>query len=83
MLVVWQEASAIAPTFLPAVPRLIAIGDLHGDLDKAKRAFRVGGLIDANDRWCGGSTTVVQVYPSSHLLTLLICYALRIGGWVR
>ena len=47
-------------TFLPAVPRIIAIGDLHGDLDKARRAFRLGGLIDENDRWIGGTTTAVQ-----------------------
>lgn len=56
-----QGPIANTPTFLPAVARLIAIGDLHGDLDKTKRAFRVGGLIDAQDRWCGGSTTAVQV----------------------
>ncbi|EIE25532.1 Metallo-dependent phosphatase [Coccomyxa subellipsoidea C-169] len=49
------------PTFLPAVPRLVAIGDLHGDLKKARRAFRLGGLTDANDRWIGGTTTAVQV----------------------
>lgn len=49
------------PLLLPAVPRLIAIGDLHGDLDKAKRAFRLAGLIDANDKWVGGTTTAVQV----------------------
>lgn len=48
-------------TFLPAVPRIIAIGDLHGDLQKARRAFRLGGLIDENDRWIGGTTTAVQV----------------------
>ena len=48
-------------TVLPAVPRIIAIGDLHGDLEKARRAFRLGGLIDENDRWVGGTTTAVQV----------------------
>ena len=49
------------PTFLPAVPRLVAIGDLHGDMQKARRAFRLGGLVDAEDRWIGGTTTAVQV----------------------
>jgi hypothetical protein len=49
------------PHVLPAVPRLIGIGDLHGDLKKARRAFKVAGLIDEQDRWTGGSTTVVQV----------------------
>ncbi|KAG8387726.1 hypothetical protein BUALT_Bualt02G0051400 [Buddleja alternifolia] len=41
--------------------RLIAIGDLHGDLPKAKQALRLANLIDADDRWSGGSATVVQV----------------------
>ncbi|KAK9825447.1 hypothetical protein WJX81_001287 [Elliptochloris bilobata] len=49
------------PTFLPAAARIVAIGDLHGDLHKARRAFRVGGLIDQQDHWIGGSTTAVQV----------------------
>ncbi|KAI5660850.1 hypothetical protein M9H77_20173 [Catharanthus roseus] len=48
-------------TVFPAPSRLVAIGDLHGDLSKAKQALRLAGLIDANDRWSGGSTTVVQV----------------------
>jgi len=48
-------------TFLPAAARLVAIGDLHGDMGKTRRAFRIGGLIDHQDRWCGGTTTAVQV----------------------
>ena len=45
---------------LPAVARIVAIGDLHGDMDKTRRAFCIGGLIDGEDRWIGGTTTVVQ-----------------------
>ncbi|KAM0038040.1 putative protein-tyrosine-phosphatase [Helianthus debilis subsp. tardiflorus] len=41
--------------------RLIAVGDLHGDLSKAQQALRLAGLIDAGDRWSGGSSTLVQV----------------------
>ncbi|KAL0797943.1 hypothetical protein Bca101_053117 [Brassica carinata] len=41
--------------------RLVAIGDLHGDLEKSKEAFRLAGLIDSSDRWTGGSAMVVQV----------------------
>lgn len=41
--------------------RLIAIGDLHGDLQKSKESLRLAGLIDGSDRWVGGSTTVVQI----------------------
>ena len=50
----------VGPAVLPAVARIVAIGDLHGDMDKTRRAFRLGGLIDANDRWIGGTTTAVQ-----------------------
>eukprot|EP00899_Mesostigma_viride_P027240 jgi/Mesvir1/7700/Mv11661-RA.1 len=49
------------PTTLPAVPRLVAIGDLHGDLAKARAALSLAGLIDERDCWTGGATTLVQV----------------------
>ncbi|KAI3798074.1 hypothetical protein L1987_33343 [Smallanthus sonchifolius] len=48
-------------TTYPSPNRLVAIGDLHGDLQKSKQALRLAGLIDATDRWSGGSTTLVQV----------------------
>ena len=49
------------PVFRPAAERLVAIGDLHGDLAKAREAFRAGGLTDADGRWIGGRTVAVQV----------------------
>ncbi|KAF5768153.1 putative calcineurin-like phosphoesterase domain, ApaH type [Helianthus annuus] len=48
-------------TTYPPPDRLIAVGDLHGDLSKAQQALRLAGLIDAGDRWSGGSSTLVQV----------------------
>ena len=47
--------------FRSAAERLVAIGDLHGDLAKAREAFRAGGLTDADGRWIGGRTVAVQV----------------------
>ncbi|MCP4674621.1 MAG: hypothetical protein GY854_03725 [Deltaproteobacteria bacterium] len=41
--------------------RVIAIGDLHGDLDAAVRALRTGGVIDENNDWIGKETVVVQI----------------------
>jgi len=38
----------------PAPERLVAIGDLHGDLEHARRALRLAGAIDARDHWAGG-----------------------------
>jgi hypothetical protein len=40
--------------------RLVAIGDLHGDLGGARAALRAAGAIDDRDRWIGGDLVVVQ-----------------------
>lgn len=44
----------------PAAERVVAIGDLHGDLSAARNALRLAGAIDAQDRWIGGKLVVVQ-----------------------
>jgi hypothetical protein len=44
-----------------AAKQVVAIGDLHGDLDAAKRAFRTAGLVDRDGHWIAGSTVCVQV----------------------
>ncbi len=49
------------PSRFPAAPRVVAIGDVHGDLDATRRALRLAGAIDAQDRWVGGRLVVVQV----------------------
>ncbi|KAJ4976289.1 hypothetical protein NE237_001395 [Protea cynaroides] len=54
-------APPLFQTRYPSPDRLIAIGDLHGDLHKFKECLRLACLIDGNDRWIGGNTTVVQV----------------------
>lgn len=46
--------------------RVIAIGDLHGDIGQARRALRLAGVLGEGDEsgnptWVGGDTTVVQV----------------------
>jgi len=53
-------ALAPLPLRLPAPPRLVAIGDLHGDLAAARAALRAAGAIDDRDRWVGGALVVVQ-----------------------
>jgi calcineurin-like phosphoesterase family protein len=45
----------------PAPARLVAIGDVHGDLQAARDALGMAGAIDANDNWIGGELVVVQV----------------------
>lgn len=41
-------------------PRIVAIGDLHGDLLATRAALRLAGAIDSLDRWIGGKLVVVQ-----------------------
>ncbi len=48
------------PTRLDAVERIVAIGDLHGDLAATRTALRLAGAIDALDRWIGGDLVIVQ-----------------------
>jgi hypothetical protein len=40
--------------------RVVAIGDLHGDLAATRAALRLAGAIDDRDRWIGGDLVVVQ-----------------------
>lgn len=44
----------------PAPERIVAVGDLHGDLDAMRRAFRLAGAIDEKDGWIGGKLVLVQ-----------------------
>jgi hypothetical protein len=53
-------ARAVTPLRLPAATRIVAIGDVHGDLDATRRALRLAGAIDEQDRWIGKDLVVVQ-----------------------
>ncbi|XP_062183317.1 shewanella-like protein phosphatase 2 [Phragmites australis] len=60
-------------TFLPSPSRLVAIGDLHGDLPKSLSALRLAGLVppssgsagsasaSASASWAAGTTLAVQL----------------------
>ncbi len=45
----------------PPPPRVVAVGDLHGDHDAWLAIARAAGLIDARGRWAGGKTLFVQL----------------------
>jgi len=52
---------AAIPTTVPIKPkRLVAIGDLHGDLGGMRSALKAAGAIDGNDKWIGGDLVIVQ-----------------------
>ena len=40
--------------------RIVAFGDVHGDLEATRSALRLAGAIDVGDRWIGGELIVVQ-----------------------
>jgi hypothetical protein len=46
---------AVQPT------RIVAVGDLHGDLEAAKEVFKMAGLVDVRGNWCGGKDMLVQL----------------------
>ncbi|MCA9524699.1 MAG: metallophosphoesterase [Myxococcales bacterium] len=54
------EVAAPASTARPLPGRLVAVGDLHGDLAATRRVLKLAGVIDDADRWAGGTTTLVQ-----------------------
>lgn len=53
-------ALAAAPTLAQAPARIIAIGDIHGSIDGFTSILKVTGLIDANRKWIGGTTQLLQ-----------------------
>ena len=51
---VWAQKEPIT------VPTILAIGDLHADLDAAKTTFKSAGLINAEGHWIAQDVRVVQ-----------------------
>ena len=58
--------AALALLWAPAAPvaqgraRIVAIGDIHGEIDGFKRILRTAGLTDAAGKWSGGRTQFIQ-----------------------
>ena len=55
-----SAAPAAPRAVAPAPARIVAIGDLHGDLDATRRVLRLAGATDAKGAWIGGKLLVVQ-----------------------
>lgn len=53
-------AAFAAPGSARAEPRIVAVGDLHGDYDAYFAIVRSAGLVDERGHWTGGSTVFVQ-----------------------
>ncbi len=50
----------LPPTRVATAERIVAIGDVHGDLAATKQALQIAGLIGPDDHWTGGKTVLVQ-----------------------
>jgi hypothetical protein len=55
-----SAANPRLPLREPLAERIVAIGDLHGDLEATRAALRLAGAIDERDHWIGGKLVVVQ-----------------------
>ncbi len=49
-----------SPTAQDASARIVAIGDIHGALESLTTILRTTGLIDAEGKWSGGRSRLVQ-----------------------
>ena len=58
--IVFAMGLCVALSACGAQKRIVAFGDVHGDLDATRSALRLAGAIDAEDRWIGGRLVVVQ-----------------------
>ena len=86
-------AAAPAPAVLPAVPRIVALSDIHGQYGLLLRLLRAHRVIDAQDRWALGKDTLVvagdafdrgpQVTEAFWLLYSLQQQAAATGGAVH
>lgn len=54
------EPTPTTSTTQDAPARIIAVGDLHGDMEQTLTVFRLAGIIDAEGHWSAGETVFVQ-----------------------
>lgn len=50
-----------APYLYPAADRIVAVGDVHGDVGALLGCMEIAGLIDQDQNWIGGTTHFVQI----------------------
>ena len=56
-----QRSSPATGPAQPEPQRIVAVGDVHGDIDAFASILREAGLIDAAGQWAGGSAILVQL----------------------
>lgn len=53
----WVSAG---PAAAPGPGRIVAVGDVHGDIESLRMILREAGLLGEADAWAGGAATLVQ-----------------------
>src|SRR5688500_2143694 len=53
----WAQAPSVVAQ---GSERLVAIGDIHGEIEGFKRILQAAGLADATGRWTGGRAQLIQ-----------------------
>jgi hypothetical protein len=53
--------SLIAASFAAAAPRVVAVGDVHGDLPALRSILKDAGLVNDAGAWTGGDAVLVQL----------------------
>jgi hypothetical protein len=51
---------ATVPDSFEGVARVVAVGDVHGDLEALVEVLKLAGLVDEKQRWTGGKAHLVQ-----------------------
>jgi len=59
--VIADDAREGIPCEWKDVERIVAVGDVHGDLGQLVKALRAAKVIDAKNKWTGGKTHLVQI----------------------
>ncbi len=54
-------ALSLAAATAAAAPRVVAVGDVHGDLAAFRKILQEAGVVDAGGAWVGGETVLVQL----------------------
>jgi hypothetical protein len=51
---------SLGPLSAQSTTRIVAIGDIHGSIDGFRSILKVTGLADANGKWTGGRSQLIQ-----------------------